>query len=212
SAGLPGYSGTGFMEATPNSGSNFSGHPALLTTAPRLDYKVKFRTGGIRYVWVHGFANDGSDDSLHAGINGENPEGARRIDRSFTANTWIWVGQIEGSNPETGDNKATITVPSAGEQTVNIWMREDGLRFDKLILTTDPAFAPSGIGQPESEVEGGKPTTPTLSAARTATGLRLTFTGALQQADTVTGPWTDATATSPHDVTVSTGQKFYRTR
>jgi hypothetical protein len=54
---------------------------------------------------------------------------------------------------------------------------------------------------------------PTLSLARTATGLTLTFTGALQVADSVTGPWTDVAGASPSQVQFSAGaRKFYRAK
>jgi len=45
---------------------------------------------------------------------------------------------------------ATINVTSAGAHTLNIWMREDGLILDKLILTTDKNIRPSGSGVQES--------------------------------------------------------------
>lgn len=52
-----------------------------------------------------------------------------------------------------------------------------------------------------------------VSIARTANGVSITFTGTLQSADSVTGPWTDvAGATSPFTVNVTGGQKFYRAR
>ncbi len=53
---------------------------------------------------------------------------------------------------------------------------------------------------------------PTLSVARTATGLTVTFTGTLQSAPAVNGPWTDETATSPAAIQATGAQKFYRTR
>ena len=54
---------------------------------------------------------------------------------------------------------------------------------------------------------------PTLSVARTAAGLTLTFTGILQSADLVNGPWADvAGATSPRPVTLAGAQKFYRAK
>ena len=54
---------------------------------------------------------------------------------------------------------------------------------------------------------------PTLSVARTAAGLTLTFTGTLQSADVVNGPWADvAGATSPRPVTLTGAQKFYRAK
>ncbi|MBI4663576.1 MAG: DNRLRE domain-containing protein [Verrucomicrobia bacterium] len=57
------------------------------------------------------------------------------------------------------------------------------------------------------------PSGPALSIARTAAGLTLTFSGTLQSADAVTGPWTDvANAASPLSVTVTGAQKFYRAK
>jgi hypothetical protein len=54
---------------------------------------------------------------------------------------------------------------------------------------------------------------PKLSAARTVSGLTLTFDGALQSADSVTGPWTDvANAKSPLTIAPAGGQKFYRAK
>jgi len=53
--------------------------------------------------------------------------------------------------------------------------------------------------------------TPTLSYARTAAGMTLTYTGTLQSADNPAGPWTNVTgATSPFAVTADQDQKYYR--
>ena len=41
-------------------------------------------------------------------------------------------------------------------------------------------------------------------------GMTLTFTGGLQSADSVTGPWADETGASPQTVTFTGAQKFYR--
>ena len=45
---------------------------------------------------------------------------------------------------------ASFNVSSTGMHTVNVWMREDGFRFDKLVITTDPGYVPSGQGPAES--------------------------------------------------------------
>jgi hypothetical protein len=55
-------------------------------------------------------------------------------------------------------------------------------------------------------------TGPTLSLARTATGITLTFEGTLESADSVTGPWTAVQGASPQNITTSTGTKFFRAR
>jgi hypothetical protein len=53
---------------------------------------------------------------------------------------------------------ATINVTSSGVHTISVWMREDGFRFDKLLLTTDSNYTPTGIGPGESpQDDGGTP-------------------------------------------------------
>jgi hypothetical protein len=60
---------------------------------------------------------------------------------------------------------------------------------------------------------GPGPTTPTISVSRSGTGLTVTYTGTLQSADSVTGPYTDvAGATSPFNAQISGAAKFYRTK
>lgn len=51
-------------------------------------------------------------------------------------------------------NTATIVVTTPGIHTINVWMREDGFVFDKLILTTNNSFSPSGAGPAESPRQG----------------------------------------------------------
>ncbi len=53
---------------------------------------------------------------------------------------------------------------------------------------------------------------PTLSYARTATGLTLTFTGTLESATAITGPWASESATSPATIPATGPQKFYRAK
>ncbi len=60
---------------------------------------------------------------------------------------------------------------------------------------------------------GGPGTGPALSFARTATGLSITFSGTLQSAGAISGPWTDeAGASSPFGVNATAGIKFYRAK
>ena len=58
--------------------------------------------------------------------------------------TWAW------SNATMDGVRATIEVPTAGTHTVNVWMREDGFVFDKLVLTFNAAFTPTETGPAES--------------------------------------------------------------
>jgi lysophospholipase L1-like esterase len=62
-----------------------------------------------------------------------------------------------------GGVTASITVPhSIGSHTLNIWMREDGVRIDKIVVTNDGS-TPSGVGPPESTMTSTCQSTPSVS-------------------------------------------------
>ncbi|MGE3311092.1 MAG: LamG domain-containing protein [Limisphaerales bacterium] len=54
------------------------------------------------------------------------------------------------------------------------------------------------------------PDAPTLSVARAANGLTITFTGGLEGANSVSGPWSAVAGTSPLTVPATDAMKFYR--
>lgn len=139
--------GKGAYNAYPDIGLNQN--TAYVNASPRLDYRVNFDRAGTFYVWVRGKAsgNLGAGDSLHVGLNGQAVSTADRIS-SFNG-TYRWSQNTMDGSP------AVITVPSAGEHTVNVWMREDGFVFDKLVLTPLESFAPSGNGPAESSRTNG---------------------------------------------------------
>ena len=119
---------------------------ALTPTAnnsPGLGYLAIFDQPGTWYVWLRGWGNtdstgEGSSDSIHAGLNGQLQSTADKIDY-FPAG-WNW------SNSTRDIARATVTVPTAGLHTFNLWMREDGLAIDKILLTTDSNYVPTGNG------------------------------------------------------------------
>ncbi|MEM6391362.1 MAG: endo-1,4-beta-xylanase [Planctomycetota bacterium] len=119
--------------------------------SPRLDFRVDFKKTGVHYVWVRGRAGGsgvGSSDSVHVGLNGN------AVGSSDRLTGW---GPGFGWENRTMDNnsRATINVTSTGVQTVNVWMREDGFDFDKIVLSTNPNYAPGGAGPVESDRAGG---------------------------------------------------------
>ena len=44
---------------------------------------------------------------------------------------------------ETTPSIATVTLAGEGESTINLWMGEDGVEVDKVVLTLDPGYVPS---------------------------------------------------------------------
>ncbi len=135
---LSGSSNNASIISTPDSGDNLNG----TTSSPSVGYYAYFANPGIWYVWIRGWGDtvsgEGKSDSVHAGLNGSLSSTADKIHR-FPA-SWNW------SNATRDGSRATLAIPSAGIHSVNLWMREDGLAVDKIILTNDPAYQPGGTG------------------------------------------------------------------
>jgi hypothetical protein len=130
-----GFSGTGAMAATPNSGLSITA--SIPATSPVLDYRVRFAQTGTYNIWVRGYGASGSDDSISVGADNA-VIGSPSVPTGAFA--WKKVG--------------TLSVPAAGDRTLNIWMREDGAVVDKVLLST-AAATPTGTGPAESPRAGG---------------------------------------------------------
>ncbi|RMH43301.1 MAG: hypothetical protein D6689_05470 [Deltaproteobacteria bacterium] len=139
-----GYSGSAAMYAQPNDGDNYN--TGYETSSPRLDYQVDFVATGTHYVWIRGLAeqnpqNPGNNDSCHVGLDGVGVSTSDRI-TGFNS-SWTW-----SSTTMDGNSRARFDVSTPGVHTINLWMREDGLRVDKIVITTDPAYTPTNAGPP----------------------------------------------------------------
>jgi len=139
-----GHSGEGALVGTPNVGQNIKG--GNISRAPRLDFRINFLKSGIHYVRVRGIGPTQADDSIHAGLDGKPVATCERIADFGTE--WQWARRYGE-----GAGRAVIDVPSAGVHTLNIWMREDGVIIDKVVLTTSSTYSPPGTGPPESRSE-----------------------------------------------------------
>lgn len=132
-----GFTGTGYMQSTPDSGQNVNtGYTDPASGSCRLDFKVNFTQTGAHYIWVRGRAIAGvvgSSDSCHVGLNWQATSDSDRVNSFSDAWTWRRI-TMDG-------NDATFSVPAAGVHTVNVWMREDGFRFDNILLTTNASYA-----------------------------------------------------------------------
>jgi RHS repeat-associated protein len=56
----------------------------------------------------------------------------------FAPEQWTWAGQ------------PAFVVTTTDVYTVNLWLREDGLRIDRLLLTTDTNYVPTSFGPTET--------------------------------------------------------------
>lgn len=153
SIALIGDIGATAMQALPNVGAEIEA--ANTDAAPRMDYLVNFNEPGTYYVWIRGSAASAQDDSLNVGLDGQYVETASHI--SFLKTTPSW------SNRRIEDTVAQLNVNTAGAHTVNVWMREDGLVIDKLLLTKNSNFVASGAGPAESQKVTAVVATPYIS-------------------------------------------------
>jgi oligosaccharide reducing-end xylanase len=119
------------MDLLSNDGSTFTSNVA--TTSPMIGYNVNFTSTGTFYVWIRGSGLNGNDDSAWAGVD------ATLIAANYAPNAsgvLTWQSQ-------------TISIGSTGLHTVNVYGREDGFRFDKIIVNKS-ASAPTGAGPAQS--------------------------------------------------------------
>lgn len=138
--GVAGASGS-VMQSTPNTGVATD----TLTFGPRLDFKVDFHSTGTYYVFLHlPHHASGNDDSVNIGLDGA----LIASNLGNTTGSWRW----RTTNPVT----IGLNITTPGVRTFNIWMREDGVMVDKVILSTNASLGLAGtdLGPAESGKRG----------------------------------------------------------
>lgn len=132
-----GFSGKGAMQAVPNT-EDVIIEMDDIENSPRLDYEVDFPKAGTYIVWVRGWGETQEDNSCHVGLNGKALDSSNSI-AEFDAE-WLWVKDTKDGE------EATIKIDAPGRRILNVWMRENGFILDKILLTQDPKYMPSGKG------------------------------------------------------------------
>jgi hypothetical protein len=133
--------GDGYERVMPNADLNINA-PDIESNSPHLSYKVLFENAGTYYLWIRGWADGGADDSMHYGLDGTSIStdfaDAIAVSKETLFSEWT---------THSGDgSRAIIQVPTTGLHTIDLWMREDGARLDRFLLTTSSSS--SSIGDP----------------------------------------------------------------
>ena len=128
------------IRAEPNNGVNTQ----LQTIGPRVDYHIEFTNPGTYRVWAR-MKGGGSDDSIHIGLDGTPLTNDAGTGFGRSSSSWTWVDEVGG-----GPQDLSVTIPAPGRYTLNMWMREDGVAVDKLVLDAT-ATTPSGNGPAQGE-------------------------------------------------------------
>ncbi len=119
------YTGQGYME----SGPDIKVKTGDTTLGPHLKYNLSLPNTGSYHIWIRMSAPDGGGDSIHVGLNG-------------IAMTFGGVGLSTSPNADWNWEMITVNVTSPGLNQLDIWMREDGVRIDSLVITDDTSFVP----------------------------------------------------------------------
>ena len=164
-----GYSGASAMKSTPDDGERIRSDPEGVS--PELIFDVDFSTTGTYYVWHRLVGVDSRGNKTYNGSNGVAESSPIFVN---TFDEWIWA------NVKNDGGQSTVEVSSTGIQTIHVWMGDDGVYVDKIVLTTDAGFVPTGEGPAESPRDGGgEPGNedPVASFTFSATDLAVDFDG-----------------------------------
>jgi hypothetical protein len=137
---LAGYAGPGYLSAMPDTDIQYS--TAYTMNSPELQSTFNVTTMGTYYVWLRGYAPNAAGDSVYVGLDEQAPDSLT----GFAPRTWSWANNDGQNNP------VTIEITEPGVHTLHLWMREDGLRLDRILLTIDSGYNPVGSGPPESDI------------------------------------------------------------
>lgn len=145
------WTGKCYMHAVPNNGTGFGSDTSYWSLSPEMRYKVPFPVADGRswYIWIRGMGCSYDNDSVHVGLNNQPVATASDVAGWQWHNCWwSWESiRMDMSRPYVNPSWSTAgcgsnTTPCGAFHTLNIWMREDGLRVDKIILTSDPNYVP----------------------------------------------------------------------
>ncbi len=106
-----------------------------------MQFPVSLSSTGTYYIWLRALAiADG--ETVYVGCDDQ----AMRMGVSSLEDLgeWVWYGM------KNAGRRAQFSVSQSGEKMLNIWMREDGFSIDRILLTTDKDYTPTGVGPDES--------------------------------------------------------------
>lgn len=144
STNTPGFSGTFYAFIEDGTVTDTTNANAL-AGAPRLDYTINFTQTGTHYLWVRVQAGGGSTDSMWWAIDdndGNISEDHIDLDNGQFGN-WIWMG-VSNDN-----SRMQFNIAGVGAHTLSFYNRNDGIFIDKVIISDDVNFTPTGHGQEE---------------------------------------------------------------
>lgn len=98
------------------------------------------------YIWIRAWACGGPDDTVFAGLDGVLTPGMEPVMTGWGGCTWQWKSQLRDGGRPSIDPARTDT--NGSFHRFYLWMKEDGIRIDRIILTQDRCWMPTGAAPP----------------------------------------------------------------
>ncbi len=119
-------------------GTNFSNTPGQMAI---ISYDVKIPEPGRYYVWARVFSSGSEDNGLHVGVDGQWPESGARLQWCEGKNQWFYDSKQRTNEVHCGEPYLIyLDIEEKGMHEIQFSMREDGIKMDKFLLTTNRDF------------------------------------------------------------------------
>ncbi len=158
-----------YIEATP--GSNSTGSPP---SNGQANYTFNVSVPGTFKLWGRTIAPSTSDDSFWVQVDGGT---WNRWNFITASSSWVWDDVHQEDN---GTITELFYDLGVGSHTITVAYREDGAQLDRLMITDDLSFVPTGAGP------GSPPSPPSVLAAVAGEGQVTLNWAAVGSADSYT--------------------------
>ena len=111
-------------------------------TGPRLDFNLNFSQDGEYFVWIKMKGNSYGNDTINLGWTNGLSIGSPVS--KYSSYGWTSEGQWEWE-PEFNGPPMSINVTSGDEIKLSIWMVEDGVMIDEILITSLKSMNPFNI-------------------------------------------------------------------
>jgi len=135
-----------FLHALPEDVSQYYGD----RTGARLDYDLNFSHDGEYFVWIKMKGNSYGNDTIILGLT--NGLSAVSPVSKYSSYGWTSEGQWEWE-PEFNGPPMSINATIGDQIRLSIWMAEDGVMIDKILITSLNSMTPFEIQLTDSQNE-----------------------------------------------------------
>ena len=136
---IEGFSGTGYVLGT--TGRTFS--TRYVGVSPELQYPIVFTETGTYRVWLRGYVASTRNDTVNVNLDGLERSTRAASDFEVNEDEYQWTGINRDDDPQ-------LVEAGPGLHMLSLWIRENGMIVDKILLTKDLEFVPTGFGPDES--------------------------------------------------------------